>query len=107
MATYSVQQMSAAGTNASYTAVSSSDTTGDISTGRCFLHVKNAGGSADTVTIVTPGTVGPALAIADLTVSVPNGADRFIGPLDPAIFGAVATVNHSFTTSVTAALIAI
>ena len=44
-----------------------------------FLHVKNAGGVSTTVTIVTPGTVD-GLAIPDRTVSIPAGADRFIGP---------------------------
>lgn len=107
MATYALQQMAATGTAVSYTAVSSSDTTGDISSGRCFLHVKNGGGSSDTVTLVTPGTVGPALAIADLTVAVANGAEKFIGPLDPTLFGSIVTVTHSFTTSVTAALVQI
>lgn len=108
MANYAVQQMSATGTAASYTAVSASDTLGDISSGRAFLHVKNAGGSSDTVTIVTPGTVGPGLAIGDLAVAVANGAEKFIGPLDPSLFGPTgATVTHSFTTSVTAALVTI
>lgn len=109
MATYTTQQMTAAGVAASYTAASASDTISDISNGRTFLHVKNAGGSSDTVTIVTPGTVGPALAIADLTVAVANGTEKFIGPLDPAIFGTagVATVQHSFTTSVTCAAVSI
>lgn len=107
MAVYNVQQISGAGTTASYTAVSASDTTGDISNGRCFLHVKNAGGSSDTVTLVTPGTVGPGLAIADNAVAVANGTEKFIGPLDPALYGSVVTITHSFTTSVTAAILSI
>lgn len=107
MATFSPQVMAATGTAATYSAVSSSDTLGDISNGRSFLHVKNGGGSSDTVTIVTPGTVS-GLAIADLTVPVANGTEKFIGPLDPALFGPTgATVTHSFTTSVTAALVTI
>ena len=105
MANYALQQMSATGTAVSYTAVSASDTLGETSSGRAFLHVKNAGGSSDTVTIVTPGTVGPGLAIADLAVVVANGTEKFIGPLDPAIFPTGSTVTHSFTTSVTAALV--
>lgn len=108
MALISTQQMSGAGTQATYTAVSASDTA-DISNGRTFLHVKNAGASPDTVTIVTPGTVGPGLAIADNAVTVTNATEKFIGPLDPAVFGTagVATVTHSFTTSVTCAFVSI
>jgi hypothetical protein len=37
------------------------------------VHVVNGGGAAITVTIATPGTVR-GLAVADQTVSVPNGA---------------------------------
>lgn len=106
MALITTQAMSGAGTQATYSAVSASDT-GDISNGRTFLHVKNAGGSSDTVTLVTPGTVGPGLAIADNAVAVTNGTEKFIGPLDPALYGAVVTVTHSFTTSVTCAFVSI
>ena len=107
MALIATQQMATAGTQATYSAVSASDTC-DISSGRAFLHVKNAGASSDTVTVVTPGTVA-GLAIADLTVTVANGTEKFIGPLDPAVFGSggIATVTHSYTTSVTCAVVAI
>ena len=105
MALLATQQMTDAGAAVSYSAVSASDTV-DISNGRTFLHVKNAGGSSDTVTLVTPGTVS-GLAIADRTVAVANGTERFIGPLDPALYGPVVTVQHSFTTSVTAAAVTI
>lgn len=108
MALIATQQMSATGTQAAYSAASASDTV-DISNGRTFLHVKNGGGSSDTVTVATPGTVGPSLAIADLTVAVANGTEKFIGPLDPAVFGSagIATVAHSFTTSVTVAAVTV
>lgn len=108
MALIATQQMTAAGAAITYSAVSASDT-GDISNGRTFLYVKNGGASSDTVTITTPGTVGPGLAIADLTVAVPNGQDRMIGPLDPALFGTlgIATVGHSYTTSVTCAFVSV
>ena len=107
MALISTQQMQASGIAAAYTAVSASDT-GDISNGRTFLHVKNAGGSPDTATVVTPGTVG-GLAIADQAVTVAAGTEKFIGPLDPALYATagIATVTHSFTTSVTCAFLTI
>lgn len=107
MALLSTQQMAVAGTQATYSAVSASDTA-DISNGRTFAHVVNAGASSDTVTVVTPGTVA-GLAIADLSVTVPNGQNRFIGPLDPQVFGSagVATIQHSYLTSVTIAILTI
>lgn len=45
-----------------------------------LLYVNNGSGSPITVTIQTPGTVD-GLAIADRTVTVAAGAERFIGPL--------------------------
>lgn len=105
MALLATQQMTDAGAAISYSAASASDTV-DISNGRTFLHVKNAGGSSDTVTLVTPGTVA-GLAIADRTVAVANGTEKFIGPLDPALYGPVVTVTNSFTTSVTVAAVSI
>jgi len=105
MALITTQQMSHLGTQATYTAVSASDTA-DISNGRTFLHVKNQGASPDTVGLVTPGTVS-GLAIADGSVSCTNGQERFIGPLDPAIYGQVVTVTHSYTTTVTCAFVSV
>lgn len=107
MALIATQQMAASGTQATYSAVSASDTC-DISNGRTFLHVKNAGASSDNVTVVTPGTVG-GLAIADQVVAVANGTEKFIGPLDPALYATagIATVTHSYTTSVTIAVVTI
>lgn len=107
MALLSRQAMASSGLQATYSAVSASDTA-DISGGTTFLHVKNAGASSDTVTVVTPGTVD-GLAISDRTVSVPNGQERFIGPLAPAVYmdpaTGLATITHSYTTSVTCALV--
>jgi len=107
MALISVQQMAHTGTQATYSAVSASDTA-DISSGRVFLHVKNGGASSDTVTLTTPATV-QGLAVADNAVAVPNGQERFFGPLDPALYGnsGVVTVTHSYTTSVTCAFVAV
>ena len=106
MALISTQQMNGAGGVITYTAVSSSDTA-DISSGRTFLHIKNSGASPDTATLVTPGTVGPGLAVADNAVTVTNATEKFVGPLDPALYGPVVTVTHSFLTSVTCAFVSI
>lgn len=105
MALLATQQMTDSGLAAAYSAVAASDTV-DISNGRTFLHVKNGGGSADTVTLVTPGTVS-GLAIADRSINVPAGSERLIGPLDPGLYGSIVTVQHSFLTSVTAAAVTI
>lgn len=108
MALLTSQQMSTAGAAVTYTAVSASDTF-PVGNGRTFIHIKNAGGSPDTVTLVTAGTVGPSLAIADLSFSCTNGQERFVGPIDPALFGVdgIGTITHSFTTSVTCAVVTI
>lgn len=103
MALLTVQNISRTGLNPSYTAVAASDTfTPDSNT---FLHVKNAGGSPDTVTITVAAGDPPGLTISDLSVSVTNAQERMIGPL-PANFFAdpstgLCTAAHSFTTSVT------
>jgi hypothetical protein len=116
MATYTLSTISEAGTNATYTAVSASDTYTPAATdvNRIhILHVKNAGGSPDTVTVDDPNSVTPAAATAfnpDQTGSVPAGGDRFFR-LDATRVrntgtGAI-TITHSFTTSVTAAILVV
>ena len=69
-----------------------------------MLHVTNGSGGSLTVTIVTPGT-SDGLAVADRTVTIPNGEERVIGPFLRAIYNATATgkvtVQFSATTSVT------
>jgi len=107
VALFATQTAVQAGLNATYTAVSASDTA--VPGDNVVLHVKNAGGSPDTVTLVTPGTVS-GLAIADQTVSVPAGAERFI-PLIAALYQdpttGLATIQHGFITSVTAAVVGV
>ncbi|MCA9940552.1 MAG: hypothetical protein KC418_18065 [Anaerolineales bacterium] len=72
-----------------------------------LLYVANGGGSPITVTIQTPGTVD-GLAVADRTVTIPAGSNRWIGPFpkeqyrqsDGSIY-----VDFSGVTSVTVAAI--
>jgi len=89
-----------------YTAVSASDTFAVAAGSRAFLVVKNGGASSDTVAVVTPGTVGPGLAIGDLSFAVAAGATKFIS-IDPAVFASdgIVTVTHTYTTSVTAGMV--
>jgi hypothetical protein len=96
MALLTPQQIAVTGTAPSYAAVSSSDTISPDANDNLFLHVKNAGGSPDTV------------AIADISISVPaTTGDRMIAvpaaAMDP-VTGLI-NVTHSFTTSVTQALL--
>jgi hypothetical protein len=113
VATYTVQSIVEAGLNPTYTAVGSSDTftpaAGDESRVH-ILHVKNAGGSADTVAVDDPNSVSPAGAQSfnpDLSVSVPaTTGDRLIRIPLPRCRQSNGTVSitHSFTTTVTAAV---
>ena len=71
-----------------------------------FLHVKNGGGSSITVTVVTPGTTIGGLALADVSVSVPNAGERMIGTFPAEYFGnpadsGKAAVTYSGVTTVT------
>lgn len=108
MALLSVQSIDRTGLAPSYAAVAASDT---FTPGpNTFIHVKNAGGSPDVVTLVTPGNVIPNVPIGDPTVSVPaTTGDRMIGPIPGGIFAdpttGLVTIQHSFQTSVTAAVI--
>jgi len=113
MATYTVQTVTEAGVVPTYTAVAASDTftpaTADLDKTH-ILHVKNAGGSSDTVTVDDPSSVTPIAATAfnaDQTGAVANATER-VFRIDPrrcrnAGTGLI-TVTHSFTTTVTAAV---
>jgi hypothetical protein len=114
MATYTVQSVVETGLNPTYTAVGATDTFTPASADLDkihILHVKNGGGTPDTVSVDDPNSTSPAGAAQfnpDLSVSVPaTTGDRLIR-INPrrhvaAGTGAV-TVTHSFTTSVTAAV---
>lgn len=110
MALLTTQQITRAGVAPSYGAVAASDT---CECGKdIFLHVKNAGGSPDTVTLTIPaGRIWyPNVTTASPTVSVPaTTGDRMIGPILPELFAdpttSLATITHSFTTTVTVAVL--
>lgn len=109
MATVSTEAIGLAGLNATYNAASAG---GDkfTPTDKTLIHAKNGSGSQITVTIVTPGTSIGGAAIADLTVDVPAGEDRFIAPFPANHFAAsdgLADLTWSATTSVTFAVLRI
>jgi hypothetical protein len=107
MALLTLQSISLPSLTPSYGAVSASDTIANADD-RTFLHVKNASGTQDTVTIVIPGNDQFGSAIPDPTVVVPiTTGDRMI-PLTPAMADpstGLITVTHSQTASVTCALL--
>jgi PKD repeat protein len=102
----STQSISRTGVTPAYTAVTASDTF--VPDAQTFIHVKNGGGSPDTCVVAVLQGDPPGLTIADNSVSVTNAQERMIGPF-PANFFAdpttgLATVTHSFTTTVTSGI---
>lgn len=102
MAAYTVQQASLTGLNASFVAVSASDTF--VNDGRTYLHVKNQNASTcnvgvDSVTLCNYGSDH------NLAIAIPTTAERVIGPFDPNRFGTTVTVTYDVTASVTAAAV--
>lgn len=91
------------------TAVAASDTiaAGQFGSAGCILRVINAGGTVDNVTISDPTLtdLGNAGTPAAVTVPITTGIRMIFIPLsaiNPAT--GLATVNHSFTTTVTCEL---
>lgn len=111
MALLATQDIDLDGLQPAYAAAAASDTF--VPDADTFIHVKNAGGSSDTVGIATPGTLpggGGILAIGDAGGSVPaTTGDRMFGPFPYELFAdpatGLATITHSFTTSVTVAVL--
>ena len=114
MATYTIQTVTEAGITPTYTAVASSDTftpaTADLDKTH-ILHVKNAGGSPDTVAVDDPNSItnapGATAYNPDVTVSVTNAQERFIRLTPVRRYvqaNGTVVVTNSFVTSVTAAV---
>lgn len=77
--------------------------------GAASFIVKNGSASAVTVTIATPGKTEFGLDQPDLTISVPAGGERHIGPLTHKLANpetGVIDVTYSAVASVTVAVIA-
>lgn len=103
MAALTTQDISRTKIIPTYAAVAASDTfTPDAQT---FVHIKNAGGSSDTVVVAVAAGDPPGLTIADVSNAVANATEGMIGPFPPNFFAdpttGVATITHTFTTSVT------
>jgi hypothetical protein len=108
MAVLTVQSIVRAGLDPSYVAATGG---GDqfLPGSDVFLHVKNGHTSAQTVTVVTPGTVLGDIAQADVAVSVPNADERIIGPFPASHFAdstdGLADITYSGVTALTIAAI--
>lgn len=101
----------AAGAAYSLSAVSSSDTISQAALGSrgAYLIVTNGGGSSDTVT-VSDGSFSPSgNAGTPLTNAVANGTSEvmFIPASTVNSATGLTTITHSFTTSVTCALLTV
>lgn len=102
MATLTVQQAAITGVTPTFVAVAASDVFAN--NGKTYIEVKNAGGSADTVTIdslvaCNQGTDHDGGGSVGATTG-----DKIFGPFDPTRFNNAngqVTITHSFTTSVT------
>jgi len=101
----------AAGVVWSPAAVSASDTiaAADLGTKGAYLVVINGGASPDTVTVVDAGLTPAGNAATNLTNSVTNATTEimYIPPTVVNLATGLATVTHSFTTTVTCVLIRI
>jgi hypothetical protein len=77
---------------------------------KTFIHVKNGGGSAITVTVDTPGKVD-GLDVAQVSVSVPAAGERMIGPLGAQRFAQPSTgrglITYTGVTTVTLAVLSV
>jgi hypothetical protein len=100
-----VTQQIGAGTTPTYTAVAATDTINADPAG-LILHVKNAGGSTDVVTITDPGATPAGSVATNPTMSVPATTGDRMYKLSSAFQNSsgIITVAHSFTTSVTCAV---
>ena len=105
MALLTRTDLTIAGVTPAYVAVAASDTFPVDD--RTFIHVKNAGGSSDTVVIDSVLACNMGVD-HDGGGSVPaTTGDKMFGPFSQTRFGTstgVATITHSFTTSVTCAV---
>lgn len=102
MAALTVQTI--AGAAITFGAVAAEDTV--TADNGLVLHVKNAGGSADTVTLVDPGTTPAGSSATDPTYTCPATTGDIEIPLSSKLADSTGTITiqHSFTTSVTCAV---
>lgn len=110
MALLSLQAVTAAGITPTYGAANAGGDKVQLGAANIFLHVKNGGGSAVTVTVTTQANSYKGLTVPDRTVSVPASGEKMIGPIDQTLHADVnsqASIGYSAVTSVTVAALRI
>lgn len=105
MATLSVQRPTLAGAAPTFTALAAD---GDefANDGRTTLTVRNGSGSSVTVTIPSAANCNQG-GTHPLSIAVPAGADRLIGPFDVGRFGRTVEVAVSAHADVSAAVVGV
>lgn len=108
MAALTTQVITRASLAETYAAVAASDTFVPGET--TFLRIVNAGGSPDNISVAAPGGgVLPNVTNAATTATVTNATAKVIGPFPANVYAdpttGLATITHSFTTSVTVAVL--
>lgn len=108
MAALTTQTVNRVGVAETYGAVAASDTF--IPGSGVFLRIVNGGGSPDNISVAAPGgSILPNVTNAATTGTVTNGTAKIIGPFPANVYGdpttGLATITHSFITSVTVAVL--
>lgn len=111
MATLTTQVINRAGLGPTYAAATGGGDAMAVGSGM-FLHIKNAGGSAITVTLNIPAArvYEANVAITSPVISVPSTTgERMIGPVDAGTFAdpvtGLCSLTYSGVTSVTVAAV--
>lgn len=86
-----VQKMLSSGLNASYTAATLDGEAFNNASEDVVVHLVNGGGGACVLTVQTP-MQQDGLDVAERSVSVPAGEDRFVGPFQRSVYSKVDAV---------------
>lgn len=111
MATFTVEDITEAGVDATYNSANAGgDDFKNTVEQRVFIHAKNGDTSQKTVTVAATDSSEDfpgwgTMTKSDVSVSIPAGEDRFIGPFPVKAFGNAPTITYSDTTSVTVAVL--
>ena len=103
MAALTIQTVVRAGLEATYVQAEAGGDT-FVNTGKEIIQIRNGGGSDVTLTVGTPRTED-GLALADRTVNIPAGKERFLGAFQTAIYGTTVSLAYSGVGSLTLAVL--
>lgn len=111
MATLTVEDITESGVDATYNAAAAAgDDFANDSSSRIFAHVKNGAGTSVTITCTPEETSKSVPGFGTMTksgisVAIPAGEDRFIGPFPITAYGSTPLIEYSSETSVTVAIL--